>query len=329
VITIKEVAKRANVSSATVSRMLNDSGYVSEEARERILKVIEETGYVPSENAKSLRTKKTKVIGVILPKLGSETTSRMVNGLDRVLAAEGYQLLLANTNLSADKEIEFLKLLKSRDVEGIILSATNTSEQLVEEIQKLKIPFVVVGQDMPDTPSVVFNEVMATQDMIEYLIEKGHEKVAFIGVSESDRAVGLLRKKGYLAAMKKHGLPIEEHWIQTAFFDVESGYQAMKNMMEKSAKRPTAVFAVTDRLAIGAMNYIKEAGLRIPEDMALAGVGASELSQYVTPSLTTVDFQYNKAGQEAANLILSLINQKNIPTSKIVLDYGLVKKDSV
>ncbi|MEL3970827.1 LacI family DNA-binding transcriptional regulator [Rossellomorea oryzaecorticis] len=328
-ITIKEVAKRANVSSATVSRMLNDSGYVSEEARERILKVIEETGYVPSENAKSLRTKKTKVIGVILPKLGSETTSRMVNGLDRVLAAEGYQLLLANTNLSAEKEIEFLKLLKSRDVEGIILSATNTSEQLVEEIQKLKIPFVVVGQDMPDTPSVVFNEIMATQDMIEYLIEKGHEKVAFIGVSESDRAVGLLRKKGYLAAMEKHGLPIEEHWIQTAFFDVESGYQAMKNMIEESAQRPTAVFAVTDRLAIGAMNYIKEAGLRIPEDMALTGVGASELSQYVTPSLTTVDFQYNKAGQEAANLILSLINQKNIPTSKIVLDYGLVKKDSV
>jgi LacI family transcriptional regulator, sucrose operon repressor len=328
-ITIKEVAKRANVSSATVSRMLNDSGYVSEEARERILKVIEETGYVPSENAKSLRTKKTKVIGVILPKLGSETTSRMVNGLDRVLAAQGYQLLLANTNLSADKEIEFLKLLKSRDVEGIVLSATNTNEQLVEEIQKLKIPFVVVGQDMPDTPSVVFNEIMATQDMIEYLIQKGHEKVAFIGVSESDRAVGLLRKKGYLAAMEKHGLPIEEHWIQTAFFDVESGYKAMKNMMEKSAQRPTAVFAVTDRLAIGAMNYIKEAGLRIPEDMALAGVGASELSQYVTPSLTTVDFQYNKAGQEAANLILSLINQKNIPTSKIVLDYGLVKKDSV
>jgi LacI family transcriptional regulator, sucrose operon repressor len=328
-ITIKEVAKRANVSSATVSRMLNDSGYVSEEARERILKVIEETGYVPSENAKSLRTKKTKVIGVILPKLGSETMSRMVNGLDRVLAAKGYQLLLANTNLSAEKEIEFLKLLKSRDVEGIILSATNTNEQLVEEIQKLKIPFVVVGQDMPDTPSVVFNEIMATQDMIEYLIEKGHEKVAFIGVSESDRAVGLMRKKGYLAAMEKHGLPIEEHWIQTAFFDVGSGYRAMKNMMEKSAQRPTAVFAVTDRLAIGAMNYIKEAGLRIPEDMALAGVGASELSQYVTPSLTTVDFQYNKAGQEAANLILSLINQKNIHTSKIVLDYGLVKKDSV
>jgi LacI family transcriptional regulator, sucrose operon repressor len=329
VITIKEVARRANVSSATVSRMLNESGYVSEEARERILKVIEETGYIPSENAKSLRTKKTKVIGVILPKLGSETTSRMVNGLDRVLAEEGYQILLANSNLDAGKEIEFLKLLKSRDVEGIVLSATNTNEQLVEEIQKLKVPFVVVGQDMPGTPSVVFNEIMATGEMIDYLIEKGHEKVAFIGVSESDRAVGLMRKKGYLAAMEKHCLPIEEHWIQTAVFDVESGYEAMKNIMESSTTLPTAVFAVTDRLAIGAMNYLKAKGLKIPEDIALAGVGASELSQYVTPPLTTIDFQYNKAGREAANLILSMINQKKIPTSKIVLDYGLVKKDSV
>ncbi|MGE6754737.1 LacI family DNA-binding transcriptional regulator [Rossellomorea sp. NPDC071047] len=328
-ITIKEVARRAQVSSATVSRMLNNSGYVSEEARDRILKVIEETGYVPSENAKSLRTKKTKVIGVILPKLGSETTSRMVNGLDQILAEKGYQILLANTNLNATKEIEFIRLLKSRDVEGIILSATNTSGPLMDEVQRLNIPVVVVGQDLPDTPSVAFNEMMASKDMIDYFIEKNHEKIAFIGVSESDRAVGLLRKQGYLSAMAEHGLRIEDHWIQTAVFDVESGYQAMKNIMENSVHPPTAVFAVTDRLAIGAMNYIKQAGLRIPEDIALAGVGASELSQYVTPSLTTVDFHYHKAGQEAANMILAQINQEDIPNDKMVLDYRLVKKDSV
>lgn len=271
-ITIKEVAKRAHVSSATVSRMLNESGYVSEDARERILKVIEETGYVPSENA-NLRTKKTKVIGVILPKLGSETTSRMVNGLDRVLAEKGYQILLANSNLNADKEIEFIKLLKSRDVEGIVLSATNASEGLVEEIQKLKMPVVVVGQDLPDIPSVTFNEMMAAKEMIAYFIDQQHEKIAFIGVSEADRAVGLLRKQGYLAAMEEKGLEIEDNWIQTAVFDVESGYQAMKNIMENSVERPTAVFAVTDRLAIGAMNYLKEIGLNIP--------GISRLQEWV------------------------------------------------
>src|SRR4051794_22260656 len=113
-ITINEIAQRANVSRTTVSRVINNSGYVSEEVKRRVSKVIEETGYVPSENAKSLRTKKTKVIGVILPKISTDTSSRLVKGLDEIFAKEGYQILLANTNLVPEKEIEYLRLLKSR-----------------------------------------------------------------------------------------------------------------------------------------------------------------------------------------------------------------------
>ncbi|MHC8521227.1 LacI family DNA-binding transcriptional regulator [Rossellomorea sp. H39__3] len=193
--TIKEVAKMAEVSSATVSRFLNNSGYVGEEARKRILKVIEETGYVPSENAKSLRTKQTKVIGVILPKISTETSSRLVRGLDEVLAKEGYQILLANSGLSAEKEIEHLRLLKSRDVDGIILSATTNGANLKSEIQRLDIPVVVVGQEVDGTPNVIFDEYQAAKDMVKHLIDHGHERIGFIGVSEEDPAVGVLRKK--------------------------------------------------------------------------------------------------------------------------------------
>ncbi|WP_430507827.1 LacI family DNA-binding transcriptional regulator [Rossellomorea marisflavi] len=326
--TIKEVAKMAEVSSATVSRFLNNSGYVGEEARKRILKVIEETGYVPSENAKSLRTKQTKVIGVILPKISTETSSRLVRGLDEVLAKEGYQILLANSGLSAEKEIEHLRLLKSRDVDGIILSATTNGANLKSEIQRLDIPVVVVGQEVDGTPNVIFDEYQAAKDMVKHLIDHGHERIGFIGVSEEDPAVGVLRKKGYLQAMQEKNLSIEESWIEKGIFDVESGAVAMERMME-AAIPPTAVFAVTDRLAIGAMNYVKSKGLRIPEDMAFAGIGASELSRYITPSLTTMDYQNKESGRVAAGLILEAIKGGITSPEKRLINVRLLKGDSV
>ncbi|WP_347319728.1 LacI family DNA-binding transcriptional regulator [Rossellomorea sp. RS05] len=326
--TIKEVAKMAEVSSATVSRFLNNSGYVGEEARKRILKVIEETGYVPSENAKSLRTKQTKVIGVILPKISTETSSRLVRGLDEILAKEGYQILLANSGLNADKEIEHLRLLKSRDVDGIILSATTNGAGLKAEIQRLDIPVVVVGQEVDDTPNVIFDEYQAAKDMVKHLIDHGHERIGFIGVSEEDPAVGVLRKKGYLQAMQEKNLPIEESWIENGIFDVESGAVAMERMMG-AAVRPTAVFAVTDRLAIGAMNYVKSIGLRIPEDIAFAGIGASELSKYITPSLTTMDYQNKESGRVAAGLILEAIKRGGSSPEKRLINVRLLQGDSV
>lgn len=318
----------AEVSSATVSRFLNNSGYVGEEARKRILKVIEETGYVPSENAKSLRTKQTKVIGVILPKISTETSSRLVRGLDEVLAKEGYQILLANSGLSAEKEIEHLRLLKSRDVDGIILSATTNGAGLKAEIQRLDIPVVVVGQEVDDTPNVIFDEYQAAKDMVKHLINHGHERIGFIGVSEEDPAVGVLRKKGYLQAMQEKNFPIEESWIEKGIFDVESGAVAMERMMG-AAIPPTAVFAVTDRLAIGAMNYVKSIGLRIPEDIAFAGIGASELSRYITPSLTTMDYQNKESGRVAAGLILEAIKSGGNSPEKRLINVRLLQGDSV
>lgn len=328
-ITIKEIAELAKVSSATVSRVLNNSGYVSNHARERIVKVIEETGYVPSEHAKGLRMKRTKVIGVILPKMHTETSSRVVNGIDEELAKKGYQILLANTNLKPEKEIEYLKLLKSRQVDGIILLATNINENLVAEIQQLSIPFVSVGQDIPGALNVVYDDYHAAKDLTTLFIKKGHEKIAFIGVDESDRAVGYLRKQGYLDVMAEHGLEVKREWMQKGVFDIQSGYEAMKKIIEGTINLPTATFAVTDRLAIGAMQYLKEIRLSVPEQMAVAGVGASEISKYVDPTLTTVDYQNEKAGQEAAKLILNSIinNEKNL--KKITLEYRLLFRDSV
>jgi len=328
-ITIKEIAERANVSRTTVSRVLNNSGYVSEEAKKRVLKVIEETGYIPSENAKALRTKKTKVIGVILPKISTETSSRLVTGLDEIFAKEGYQILLTNTNLNPEKEIEYLKLLKSRHVDGIILSATNINRPLIEEIFKLKIPFVTVGQYISGLANVLFDDYQASKDMVNYFFKKGHKNIAFIGVDEKDRAVGYLRKSGYLDAMKENHVPIDKSWIQIGKFDVDSGYQRMKEILNSSKQKPTAVLAVTDRLAIGALQYIKEIGLSIPNDIAVTGMGGSELSRFISPALTTIDFSIEDAGREAATILLEQINGGNYHEIIRTIRYRLLERASI
>ncbi|RDU37353.1 LacI family transcriptional regulator [Neobacillus piezotolerans] len=328
-LTIKEIAERANVSRTTVSRVLNNSGYVSGEARERVMKVIEETGYVPSENAKSLRTKKTRVIGAILPKISTETSSRLVKGMDDILAKEGYQILLANSNLKPEKEIEYVRLLKSRHVDGIILSATNINSGLTGEIKRLNMPFVAVGQHIPELASVIFDDYQAARDMASLFIKKGHKRIAFIGVDEKDRAVGHCRKLGYVDAMEEHQLPIEEGWVQKGEFNMESGYHCMKAILEESKTMPTGLLAVTDRLAIGAMQYLKGQGLSVPKDMAVAGMGASELSRFITPSLTTIDFSVEDAGREAARLLLGYINGESYHEKPQVVHHRLLERESI
>ncbi|WP_026907236.1 LacI family DNA-binding transcriptional regulator [Paucisalibacillus globulus] len=327
-VTIKHIAEMAGVSRTTVSRVLNNSGYVSEDARKRVEMVIKETGYVPSEQAKSLRTKKTKVIGVILPTIQTETPSRIVTGVGKELAENGYQIILANTNLDKDKELEYLDVLRLRQVDGIILIATNTEPKLMEKIKGMNIPIVIVGQEADDLMYVTYDDYHAARDLTTFFIEKGHTNIAFIGVDEADHSVGYLRKKGYLDAMKSSELAVESNWVETGIFDIESGYEAMKNILTKTTSIPTATIAVTDRLAIGAISYLKEKGIRIPEQMALAGFGASELAKYLDPPLTTVDYQNEKAGEEAAKQLLAKINAKKYQ-KQIILDYRLIIRKSV
>ncbi|ARI79113.1 LacI family DNA-binding transcriptional regulator [Halobacillus mangrovi] len=327
--TINDIAKLANVSRTTVSRALNSSGYVSEDVRKRIMKIVEETGYMPSQSAKSLRTKRSGVIGVILPRLSTETSTRVVNGINEVLAKEGFQILLTDTELDKDKEIDYIRLLKSRHVDGIILLATNINDDLIETIKQVQVPFLAIGQELPGVTSLVYDDYHASADLTNMLVHKGHEKIAFIGVSPEDPSVGKVREQAYRDMMEEHGLPVSEAMVGQGDFTIDSGYEQMKTILRDCKDdKPTAVFAVTDRMAIGAMEYLKEQGYKIPEDMAVVGIGASSMSKYITPSLTTIDYFNKDAGKKAAELLLNKINDKKIE-EKFELTYRLILRDSV
>ncbi|MBA2175535.1 LacI family DNA-binding transcriptional regulator [Halobacillus locisalis] len=327
--TINDIAQMANVSRTTVSRALNNSGYVSEDVRRRIMQIVEETGYMPNQSAKSLRTKRSGVIGVILPRLSTETSTRVVNGINEVLAKEGFQILLTDTELDKQKEIDYIRLLKSRHVDGIILLATNVNEALIQTIQQVDIPVLAIGQELPGVPSLVYDDYHAAADLTNMLVRKGHEKIGFIGVTRDDPSVGVLREQGYRDMMQQHGHQINEAWIGEGDFSIESGYEQVKTILRNSkSDRPTALFAVTDRMAIGAIEYLKEQGYAIPEDIAVVGIGASMMSKYMTPSLTTIDYHNKEAGKQAAHLLLRQLKNEKIDP-KFELSYRLILRDSV
>ncbi|RKD71114.1 LacI family transcriptional regulator [Sinobaca qinghaiensis] len=328
--TIKDIARMADVSRTTVSRVLNESPAVSKEARERVHRIIEETGYIPSEHAKSLRTKKTKVIGVILPRLSTETTTRVVSGIDRELGKKGFQILLASSDLNINKEVEHIKLLESRRVDGIILLATNTLEPIKTAVSEAKVPVIVVGQEFPDAICLMYDDFRASYDLTNLFIKKGYKKIGLISVDEKDEAVGYWRKKGYIKALEEAGLPIEKSWQAEGAFTIESGYSAMKAIWEQSDTKPDSIVSATDRMAIGAADYLNDVGVAIPDDIGIAGFGASELSQYAKPALTTVDYYNEQGGIEAARILLEEMENPAVKKNKKnILKYGLIERNSL
>ena len=328
---IIDIAKLAGVSKSTVSRYLNN-GYVSSEARDKIKKILDETGFTPQRQAKGMRTKKTNLIGVIVPKISSETPARVVEGITEILSPNGYDILIANTNLSIEKELEYLNIFKANQVDGIIFMATKVTERHIKVMNNLEVPIVVVAQDIEGFSSVFFNEYDATRDITNYLIEKGHNKLAYIGVYEEDKAVGLYRKEAYIETLKENNIDIVEEYIKIGNFSEESGYELAKEIIE-NGNIPTAIVAVTDNLALGAIEYLTDNNYRVPEDIAVVGMGDSKLSRVITPKLSTVHYHYKTAGRKSAEIILEYLKDTTTDKDKMVkkvrLDCLLIKRNSV
>ena len=328
---IIEIAKLAGVSKSTVSRYLNN-GYVSDESRDKIKKVIEETGFLPQRYAKTMRTKKTNLIGVIVPKLSTGTASRVVEGITEILSPHGYDVLIANTNLSVEKEMEYLNIFKNNQVDGIIFMATKISKEHLKVMEKVKVPIVVVAQNVNEYPSVYHDDYNAAKEVVGYLIDRGHNNIGFIGVYEEDISVGYERKRGYKDKLEENSIKINPNNIKIGDFTEQSGFELAKELMSNKEK-PTAIFTVTDTVAIGVINYLTENNYKIPEDVAVASIGDSKISRFITPKLTTVHYYYKTSGRKSAEIILDLLN-KGITSSKNIeenlkLTYRLVQRDSV
>lgn len=324
---ISKIAELAGVSRTTVSRFLND-GYVSEANRLKIQKIIDETGYVPSSYAQTLRTKKTNLIGVILPKISSETISRVVDGISCEIGKYGYNVLLGNTDLDIEKEIEYLNIFKNNEVDGIIFVATVITKKHLEMMKKIKRPIVIVGQNVENYSCIYHDDFGAAYSAVRYLIENDKKNIGYIGVSEKDVAVGKERMNGYLKALKDYNYELEKERIQIGEFSTESGYEGCKALVQNN-KYLDAIFCATDSIAIGAMEYLKKNNINIPKEIAIISIGDSRVSKVVSPKLTTIHYHYKTSGIEAAKLIISKLQNKNKEIKNIKLGYKLKERESI
>lgn len=324
---ISEIAKLANVSPAAVSRYLNN-GYLSLEKKEAIAKVIAETGYIPSSQAQTLRTKKSKLIGVIIPKIDSDSISQVVAGISSVLSAAGYQMLLANTENQTEKEVAYINTFKQKMVDGIILLGTVKTQKHRNILKNLNLPLVVLGQASDYGASIYHDDYLAAFEMTEYVIKKGYRNIGYIGVTEKDTAVGTKRKRGFLNAMSENGLSVSEASVQTGSFYLENGYTSTPKLLADNPNLD-AIICATDTIALGAIKYLNQQKIRIPDEIAVAGFGDSKASSVLSPSLATVHFYYYECGTEGAKMLLEKIQNPQTPDKSMKLGFELIKNESV
>ncbi|BBH23777.1 LacI family transcriptional regulator [Paenibacillus baekrokdamisoli] len=326
---IKDVAKRAGVSVTTVSRVLNGEKYVKDDLKAKVNRVIEELGYAPSQIARSLVRKKTNLIGVIVPDLTSSFYSTILSSIEEVASANDYNLLVCNISENIDKELKYLNVFQEMRVEGIIIMHEKINEQIRNFIHKINIPVIFSSVKPMDQKfiSVIVDDYAAAYDATKYLIELGHESIGFLGGDMRDITSGQNRYSGYRNAMADSGKKLIYEHIRFGDYKVRSGYEQMKEMLSTEAP-PTAVFAVSDDMAVGAMNCIRDHNLRVPEDISIMGFDGSQLTELVRPTLTSMEQPIHLMGKVTMDVLLKQIEGDKIPAEDVVLEHRLVVRES-
>lgn len=321
---ITEFAKYAGVSKAAVSRYFNN-GYLSPDKRAVIERAIKETGYAPSRKAHNARKRITKLVGVILPKLASDSIAQIMEGISSVLGENGYEMLLCNTANDYKKEVDYLDLFRKQHVDGVILLASVFTPLHKSVLSKMDIPVVIVGQSYGGFSNICHDDFGAAYMVTEHMIKNGARRFACINAPQNDKAVGKDRTDGFMSALADYGIKIEKGNRVTADFSTKSGYERAKYLL-RSTPYPDALFCATDTIALGAMQYMYETGIKIPDDIMIGAVGDSKLSRVI--SLTSVHLHYRTAGIEAANMLMSAIYKSDHIPRSMLLGFELIERGS-
>ena len=323
---ISEFAEYAGVSKSAVSRYFNN-GYLSSDKREKIEKAIEETSYSPSFSAQTIKTRVTKLVGVILPKLSSESCARITEGISQVLYEHGYQILLVNTANDYSKELEYLELFRQNRVDGVIFLATIFTEVHRSLMNKMHIPVIIVGQQYKGFSCVCHDDYGAAYALTELMLKKGAVSPAYIGVTDEDKAAGEARHNGFLKALSDNGIKLDKQRSAVAEFTVDSGYSCAKKIFS-AAERPDCIFCATDNIAAGAVLFCRENGIKIHEDVMICGVGDSKIGAMAAVPITSARLHYKTAGIEAAQMLLNAIGRASDVPKIMKLDYEIVERES-
>jgi LacI family transcriptional regulator len=311
--TMKRIAAELGVSTTTVSKVLNDQPDIGKATRARVLARVEELGYRPNAVARSLSLRRTHTLGVVIPDLMHSFFVEIVAGIEAVMSAQGYGLLLCSSGENPRKERSELEMLRARQVDGIVLASAHASgnTDVLKQITGLGCALVMIDRD--DHARIRCHRVLTDDEEVgrlatAHLAARGRRAIAHIGGPPIVHA--RRREEGYAAALAEHGLESHPEWIVHAGFMEADGYRAMKHLLALKRK-VDAVFAANDPAAIGAMKAIWEAGLRVPEDIAVVGAGDVAHGDLLRVPLTTVSWSKEELGRRAAELLLEQIGLQN------------------
>lgn len=326
-ITIYDVAREANVSMATVSRVVNGNQNVKPATRKKVLEVIDRLDYRPNAVARGLASKKTTTVGVVIPDVSNTFFSSLARGIDDVATMYKYNIILANSDGNDQKEINVLNTLLAKQVDGIIFMGHHITEEIRGEFSRSKTPVVLSGSIDPDhqVGSVNIDYKEATNDSVGLLAENGHKKIAFISGSLLDPINGKMRLEGYKKALKSAGIKYSEGLIFESEYNYKAGETLATRILNSGA---TAAFISDDELAVGILNGLTDAGVNVPDDFEIITSNNSLLTEIARPRLSSITQPLYDIGAVSMRLLTKMMNKEEVEEKTIILPYTISKKDS-
>jgi LacI family transcriptional regulator len=308
--TILDVALKAKVSIATVSRVVNNSSHkVNSATRKNVLKAIRELDYRPNALAKGLLMKKTMTIGIIIPDISNPYYAEIVRGIQDMADQFGYAIILLNTDRNQNRIIKHIYFLREKSADGIIFSGGIIhGEKVLSSLKELRERVVVIGRHRVDFPAVVIDNIGGAAKATQHLIGLNHTRIGFIGGPDKSTSARD-RLTGYKNALIQSSCPIDKNLIKKGDLTPMSGYFLAKELVQR--ERPTAIFAANDQMAFGTIRAAKEYGSKVPNDLSVVGFDNIPFSSYFDPSLTTIDIPMYHIGAAAMEMLVNLISEKN------------------
>ena len=328
--TIVDIAKKLGVAPSTVSRALSDHPDVKKSTKERIRKLAKDLHYSPNPIARSLKSNRTTTIGVLVPEIKHDFFASAISGIEEIAYQSGYTIIVCQSNESYEREVVNANALLHHRVAGVIVSISQNTKsgEHFQDLLRRKIPLVFFDRVCDDVPAskVVIDDCKSAYKAVIHLIDRGYERIAhFAGPKEL--GICIRRKTGYLDALKERGLIASDGLIRYGGLHEEDGYRSMVSMLAENVI-PDAIFAVNDPVAIGAFQKIKEAGLKIPDDIAIVGFSNNKITALIDPPLTTVNQPSFEMGKKSAQILVDSIEDGTIEPKTFTLETELIIRGS-
>ncbi len=315
--TIKDIARMCGVGVSTVSRAINNHPDINPETKEKILSVIKENSYIPNNSARNLKRTDAKTIAVLVKGITNPFFNSMIKVMEEAIKQKRYSLVLRHVDFSEDEVDVALELIKEKRLRGIIFLGGHFSHS-EEKLELLHVPFVLSTVGCPPGnmsrelySSISVDDERESSRIVQYLIDQGHRDIAILSAETEDASIGKLRLEGYINTLRANGIPVRDELIRSMkpdveYYSLENGYAVTKELLQEQI-RCTAIFAISDMLAIGACRAIMETGKRVPQDYAVAGFDGIELGSYYTPSITTIRQPAEKLAEATVSLLFEMI----------------------